>query len=303
MKALFLALVVTVGCSSTSPMSSVTRSNGGGVGGTGSTVPAGGNGAGASSVGAGNGTAGTVSLIIADAGTTDANQTCVPMPVGRLRDFRADDGGHLGQPDFEKQSLFKTMDYDPTLGYPEKGIALAKLGADQKPVFSGGSFKTVTSGATFDQWYRDVPNVNLPFDYTLPLVLDPATNTLVYDTTAFFPLDGRGFGNSGVDDDGNMHNFGFTFELHMKFVYAGGETFTFRGDDDMFVFIAGQLAIDLGGVHAPMEASVELDTLGLTKGSEYPIDIFQAERHTTQSNFRVETTLAFSNCAPIIIPK
>ncbi len=301
MKAMLCSLALLVGCSSTSsPMSGVSRSSGG-SGGEGASQPVGGGGTVVSPSGGGGG---SISLIVTDAGTVDdASQTCVPTPVGRLRDFRADDGGHLGHPDFEKQSLFRTMDYDKLLGYPEKGISLAQLGSDQKPVFSGGTFKTVTSGATFDQWYRDVPNVNLASDYTLPLALDPTTNTLVYDTTAFFPLDGQGYGNSGVDDDGKMHNFGFTFELHMKFVYAGGETFRFRGDDDMFVFIDGKLAIDLGGVHAPEEASVELDTLGLTKGTEYPIDIFQAERHTTQSNFRVETTLAFSNCEPIIIPK
>lgn len=195
------------------------------------------------------------------------------------------------------------MDYDKLLGYPEPGIVDPTLGTDQKPVFSGGTFKTVTSGATFDQWYRDVPNVNLPIEYTLPLALDLTTHTLVYDTTSFFPIDGQGFGNSGEDDDGNMHNFGFTFELHMQFVYAGGEVFRFRGDDDMFVFIDNSLVIDLGGVHAPEDGSVTLDSLGLSKGNTYPIDIFQAERHTTQSNFRVETTLAFSNCAPIVIPK
>jgi hypothetical protein len=30
------------------------------------------------------------------------------------------------------------------------------------------------------------------------------------------------------------------------------------------------------------------------------MDIFQAERHTTESNFRVGTTIEFTNCAPIL---
>jgi fibro-slime domain-containing protein len=31
--------------------------------------------------------------------------------------------------------------------------------------------------------------------------------------------------------------------------------------------------------------------LGITPGHSYPMDIFQAERHTTASNFRIETTI------------
>jgi len=71
--------------------------------------------------------------------------------------------------------------------------------------------------------------------------------------------------------------------------------FEFRGDDDLFVFIAGQLAMDLGGVHGPQTATVELDAFaaqaGLTVGGEYDIDFFFAERHTSESNFRIETTI------------
>jgi fibro-slime domain-containing protein len=45
--------------------------------------------------------------------------------------------------------------------------------------------------------------------------------------------------------------------------------------------------------------SVMLDTLGLTKGSTYPLDLFHAERHPTGSHFRVDTNLAFTSCGTV----
>jgi len=43
-----------------------------------------------------------------------------------------------------------------------------------------------------------------------------------------------------------------------------------------------------------------IDGLGLTKGSGYTLDLFQAERNPTGSNFRVETTLDFADCGSIV---
>jgi fibro-slime domain-containing protein len=31
--------------------------------------------------------------------------------------------------------------------------------------------------------------------------------------------------------------------------------------------------------------------LGITVGQTYPMDIFHAERHTSESNFRIQTTI------------
>ncbi len=230
----------------------------------------------------------------------------VPAAVGLIRDFKPSSSG--GHPDFEKQLDFVghgVMRDGQNVGIFEPGIVAPTLGPDLKPVFSGDGLFSVSNAANFDQWYRDTPGVNLTIDFTLPFETDAATGQSYYDTAAFFPIDGQGFSDLQPDDDGLLHNFSFTFELHMRFVYRGGEIFRFRGDDDLFIFINNTLALDLGGVHAPLEGEVNLDQqaaqLGIQAGSEYAFDVFQAERHTTQSNFRVETTLKFTNCDPIVV--
>jgi len=207
------------------------------------------------------------------AGSGSGGDACGGVLEATVRDFSQ------SHPDFE---TFSGSD-----AYP--GIVEQDLGADQKPVYahSGGTPQT-TGPDEFAQWYHDVDGVNQAFPVTLALTDDNGSS--VYDNSAFFPIDGMGFGN-----EGNPHNYHFTTELHATFDYQGGEVFTFTGDDDLWLFINGKLAIDLGGLHPKVSATIDLDQsadqLGIVIGGTYPMDIFHAERHTTESNFRIETTI------------
>jgi fibro-slime domain-containing protein len=181
-------------------------------------------------------------------------------------------------------------DFETFLG-GEKGIVKVDLGADGKPVYNGNPTTATTTGkADFDEWYNDVPGVNQTFQITLPLT--PSGNGVyTYDNQNYFPIDDQGFGN-----EGNPHNFHFTTEVHTQFKYKGGEVFKFNGDDDLFAFINKKLVIDLGGVHGSEDGAVDLDavaaSIGITIGKSYPLDMFGAERHTSESHFRIETTIS-----------
>jgi len=223
---------------------------------------------------------------------------CGPNLTGLVRDFKAagEPGGH---PDFETFSG----------GDASLGIVQAMLGPDKKPVYAPtGPLVDPTHGqqttdkARFDQWYRDTEGVNQSLEFLVPLRAG-AGGIASYDNDAFFPVDGKLFGQ--FKDSG--HNFHFTFELHTEFIYKGGEVFTFIGDDDLWVFVNGHLGIDLGGLHPERTRTISLDMVagrfGLQVGSTYPLDLFHAERHTTASHFRIDTSIQFTNCEPIIIPK
>lgn len=191
--------------------------------------------------------------------------------IATVRDMKDD------HPDFEVYSGNR----------PYVGLVEVMLGDDNTPTlatdYDGPAM--ITSAESFYDWYHDVDGTNEAFTIELTLEED-GDGIYLFESDAFFPLDDMGFGN-----EGRSHNYHFTTEVHTSFTYTGGEVFTFRGDDDLWMFVNGQLVIDLGGLHSALSASVEMDTLELTIGETYPMDIFHAERHTSQSNFRIETTI------------
>lgn len=179
---------------------------------------------------------------------------------------------------------------------------------DTPPTLGPGSNGGITSTWSFRDWYQDNPPANMSTVRTITLqkqgectfVFDAAMDPYYSTLGGFFPVDGELLGNSGGSPD---HNFHFTYEVHATVTYdASGDGYLrFTGDDDVWVFIDGKLAIDLGGIHGPLDQWITLDRMGLTDGQTYEVDMYFAERHRTQSNFRIETNLCLEPVAPTIV--
>ena len=122
------------------------------------------------------------------------------------------------------------------------------------------------------QYYTDF---NLKFnrtgnEYRLSAV-EKGERTVVSDMSNFFPLDDyKGKEKDGGEASGdNYHNYYFGMRYDIQFSlkdYIGALTYSFRGDDDLWVVMDGnQVVVDVGGIHDQMEDYVDLWTVLLKK--------------------------------------
>jgi fibro-slime domain-containing protein len=247
-----------------------------------------------------------------------------------VRDFRAryQSGGH---PDFERpwnthgvcvQTVQDSLDADGKPVFRSGGYrvqsswrdASNRVIMDPRPYIAttpgdqSGSRATALnsfseSATHFAQWYRDAPGVNMSKAVPLTLNRQSGTNTYTFSSNTdpacvarggFFPINGELYGNSDQGCGRPNTNYHFTTEISTEFMFERnkGQIFTFTGDDDVWVFIDGRLVVDLGGLHVAIPQSIELDRLNwLVDGQTYSLKVFHAERHRTESNFRIDTNL------------
>jgi fibro-slime domain-containing protein len=237
-----------------------------------------------------------------------------------FRDFLSQDHPN-GHPDFGA----------PVSGTVVRGMVQPTLASDRKPrmVVPTPSNSSLSTSANFDEWYHDSSH-GKAVRGTLTLT-QQANGTFVYDhsetwsstapvgwiTPAYFPVDNLGWAEppngpeipylANCDYDQQPHNYSFTSEVRYWFEYNGGEILQFIGDDDVWVFVNGQLAVDLGGIHSASSGSVTLDataaaTFGIAKDRIYEIAVFQAERRICGSSYKL-TLGSFVRKTTVCVPR
>jgi fibro-slime domain-containing protein len=213
------------------------------------------------------------------AGAPDLQPITLDMLIRDFKRYNAAD--RSTNPDFHNSNIVS-----------ERSVAAAALGSDGRPVYRAPTNTVQTFGKTFfDQWYRDVPGTNIDVHY--PITLSPIANGLYqYDSrisgtvdTAlpatrllFMPIDDGTPYATAFGNQNNLHNVGFTGEMHALFTYQGQGSLQFRSDDDLYVFIDRNLVVDLGGDHGAEAFELDVGSLGLIVGTDYPVDLFYAER-------------------------
>ncbi len=208
-------------------------------------------------------------IYLFELGTTDLNSSAADFQDLVVLVSLATDPEYFDDPDPEPNPL----------ACGEARDIAADLGAEN----AGG----IDSPRSFRQWFREAPGANISTIHGIELVRNG--DNYEFTTEDFHPVDRQLYGN-----ESDAHNRNFTYEISARFIYTqcSGQFIQVAGEGDAWLFVDGELVMDLGGAGTAGQQYVEMDRLGLADGAIHDIRLFYAQRSVDDAAFSISTNMA-----------
>ena len=147
------------------------------------------------------------------------------------------------------------------------------------------------------------------YDYKLTQVEDKYGKRLSGAGSNFYPLNGVATRTEDTFNGGGATNHFFGMRYDVSFTvgdYLGEMSYHFKGDDDLWVLLDGEVIIDLGGIHQAIERTVSLNNLpqitNADKNAEHHLTVLYMERGAGASNCTMEFSLPNAKVQNYTIP-
>ena len=207
----------------------------------------------------------------------------------------------------ERQFEWTSCGYE--YGQIEEGLVDYELGDNLLPVAKGGKLTPNRGLTDMSRWFSNVEGKSKEYSGNLKLAYEVGKTTeFSFMSNDFYPLDGAAFSaGDDVNKDGHNHLWTMNFAVPFTVMASGEESFEITADDDTFVFVGKELALDMGGIHAATTGRIAVNENGevytgvesadlaysgikVTKGQGEVIRIFHAERDAEDAVFKVKLT-------------
>lgn len=250
----------------------------------------------------------TPEAILASAGIDDGRE--IALPVAYF-DQRADECVNLYEVSLKERLYSRQFEW-MSCGYEhkeiEQGLVDFYLDENNFPVLIEGKLTSNRGVSNMKRWFNSVDGKSKAYAGTIKMNYSASDAKFEFESEEFYPLDEVVFSAGDlVNRDGHNHLFTMNFATPFTALLSGEERFEIAADDDTFVFVGNELAIDMGGIHEEAKGVIQINENGevytavageelayagikLQKNEGSIIRIFHADRDSSESVFKLEFT-------------